>query len=223
MPTVAQRAGELALTLAQWARWGVTPLVVTQPEDWPLNQASQRRNAERALRAALDTRPAATHVLFCEDDVDLAPDVPTWLPALMRLDGPTTFFLVGNFYYPPHIQQQIAERAPLDECVVIVPRLHHWWGTQAVLLARELVEELLCWESGRTGWDIHLQHYLRAHDVPLYATVPNLAQQRDVRTVMSVLGSHHRSLTFGRPTNGAGTTPGGNREQGTGNSGLVGR
>jgi hypothetical protein len=209
LPTVPSRAAVLAETLAQWARLGVTPLVETQPADWPLGGPSQRRNAERALRRALDERPDVSHVLFTEDDVDLAPDLPAWLPAMRWLDAPVTLFVPLLRHYPPAIRRQIQRGQPLTEGLVPNEHLDGWWGTQAVLLPRRLVEDVLCWESGRHGWDAHLQHYLETHGLTLYVTVPNLVQQRPVRTLMteSADGGQHRSQTFGLPSTGGAISP----------------
>jgi hypothetical protein len=209
LPTVPSRAAVLAETLAQWARFGVTPLVETQPAEWPLSGPSQRRNAERALRRALDARPAATHVLFTEDDVDLAPDLPNWLPALCWLDAPVTLFVPLLRHYPPALRRQVQRGEPLTEGVFPVAHQAEWWGTQAVVLPRELVEAVLCWESGRNGWDAHLSAYLKAHQLPLAVTVPNLVQQRAVRTLMteSEDGGQHRSQTFGQPHTGSAISP----------------
>ena len=118
LPTVSSRAAALSVTLAQWRRLGVTPLVERQPDDWPLGSAPQRRTAERAVRCALDARPDASHVLFTEDDVDLSLELTTWLPTLLLLDAPVTLFVNGTQYYPAHIQAQINARLPLDEGVV---------------------------------------------------------------------------------------------------------
>src|SRR6476619_7604274 len=93
LPTVRLRAAALAETLAQWRQFGVTPLVETQPDDWPLGGASHRRTTERLLRRALDARPDAAYVLFTEDDVDLSPDLPAWLPALKLLRAPVTLYV----------------------------------------------------------------------------------------------------------------------------------
>jgi hypothetical protein len=209
LPSVPARAEVLAQTLAQWARFGVEPLVALQPVDWPLGGPSQRRTAERALRRALDERPDASHVLFTEDDVDLAPDLPNWLPAMRWLDAPVTLFVPTLRHYPPAIRRQIQRGWPLTEGLVPNEHLDGWWGTQAVLLPRQLVEAVLCWESGRYGWDAHLQYYLETHGLTLYVTVPNLVQQRAVRTLMTdnPTAGQHRSQTFGRPSTGSAISP----------------
>jgi hypothetical protein len=204
---VRSRAGALAETLAQWRQFGVTPLVETQPDDWPLGGASQRRNAERALRRALDTRPHAAYVLFTEDDVDLSPALPTWLPALKLLRAPVTLYVTGHLHYSMHIQRQLRAHAPLEEGIFQIVAQHRWFGTLAVLLPRELVEDVLCWESGATGWDVQLQNFLTAQRIRVYVTVPNLAQHRGLPTSASPGRGHERSLTFGQPHTGGGTSP----------------
>ena len=209
LPTVPRRADVLAETLAQWRAFGVTPVVEQQPDDWPLGGASQRRTAERALRRALDERPGASPVLFTEDDLDLAPELPTGLPALVWQDAPVTLFLQGLRHYPPRIRRQIAAGETVEEGLVPVQILPDWWGSQAIVLSRALAEAVLCWESGRTAWDIQLQDYLIAHGLALYVTVPNLVQQRAVPTVMSEAADagQHRSASFGLPSTGGAISP----------------
>jgi hypothetical protein len=207
LPSVRARAAALAETLAQWRRFGVTPLVELQPDDWPLGSSSQRRTAERALRRALDARPDAAYVLFTEDDVDLSPDLPTWLPALKQLNAPVTLYVTGHLHYPLRIQRQLRAHAPLEEGIVQIVAQHRWYGTLAVLLPRELVEDVLCWESGATGWDVQLQSFLTARHIRVSVTVPNLAQHRGLPTSASPGRGHERSLTFGQPHSGGGTSP----------------
>jgi hypothetical protein len=210
LPTVRQRADVLAETLAQWTRLGVTPLVAMQPEDWPLNRSSQRRTAERPLRQALDERPDASHLLFCEDDIDLAPELPSWLPAIVWSGAPVTLFLPLLRHYPADIRKQVQRGQLLTEGLAPVQNLQDWWGTQAVVLPRALVEAVLCWESGRVGWDAQLQDYLVAHGVTLYVTVPNLVQQRGVPPIVaeSTADGAHRSQTFGLPSARDASSPG---------------
>jgi hypothetical protein len=208
LPTVRLRAAVLAETLAQWARHGVTPLVEIQPDDWPVGGASQRRTAEVALRRALDTRPDATHVLYTEDDIDLASDIAGWLPALRALDAAATLYVTGDIHYPLAIRQQLFGGQPLDTGIYALERLERWYGTLAVLLPRDLAEAVLCWESGVHGWDLQLQHFLAAHALPLYVTVPNLVQHRGVPTVASPAGGHERSATFGVAVKGQRLTVG---------------
>jgi hypothetical protein len=209
LPTVPERAAVLAETLRQWGSFGVAPVVELQPADWPLSGASHRRTSERALRRALDERPAASHVLFCEDDIDLAQELPTWLPAICWLDAPVTLFLALAQHYPGHVRRQLGDGTPVSEGMVALRMVKEWWGTQAVVLPRGLVEAVLCWESGRTGWDMQLQNYLLVQRIPLYVTVPNLAQQRGVLTVMptSTDGGAHHSQTFGLPSTRSAISP----------------
>ena len=70
------------------------------------------------------------------------------------------------------------------------------------MLPRALIEAVLCWESGETGWDIQLQNYLTAHGIPIYVTVPNLVQHRGLPTTASPARGHERSVTFGQPSTG---------------------
>jgi hypothetical protein len=207
LPSVAQRTATLAETLAQWRGLGYEPLVETQPGDWPAGGWSQRRTSERVLRRALDARPDATHLLFTEDDVDLAPELALWLPALINVGAPVTLYASGVRHYPRSVVERLHAGAPLPEGIVPVRALADWYGTLGVVLPREVVEEVLCWESGQPGWDTQLQHFLRATGQTLYMTVPNLVQHRGVPTVASPVGGIGRSATFGAAHDGAGWSP----------------
>jgi ferredoxin len=157
---------------------------------------------------ALYKRPDATHVLYTEDDIDLASDIVDWLPALRALGAAATLYVTGDIHYPLVIRQQLFGRQPLDTGIVPLERLKRWYGTLAVLLPRDLAEAVLCWESGVHGWDLQLQHFLVAHALPLYVTVPNLVQHRGVPTVASPAGGHERSATYGMAVKGQRLTVG---------------
>jgi hypothetical protein len=205
IPTVRSRAEVLEETLAEWRRFDVTPLVQLQPDDWPQNGPSQRRNADCTLRRALDERPDASHVLFCEDDVLLAPELEVWIPALTYLGAPSTLFLSGWRNYPRSFSSGTAGAVP--ERLMRVRRMPVWWGTLAILLPRSIAEDVLRWESDLKGWDVHLGAFLRRHAVPLFAPVPNLVQHRGIVSSLHPEKRIERSATFGRPSDGGGISP----------------
>jgi len=206
-PSVRSRADVLALTLAEWQRFGVEPLVHRQPDDWPLTDVSARRNAEATLRVALATAPAARYMLFAEDDILLAPELEQWMHALKTLQAPATLYLNGRLHYPRRWHRQFDGRQPAPEGILRVRLLAGWYGTLAVLLPRWVAEAVLCWSSDWYGWDIHLREFLRRHGLPLYAVNPNPVQHRGVPTTHRPDAGTERSSTFGLPDDRRGISP----------------
>ncbi|RIK39625.1 MAG: hypothetical protein DCC58_14970 [Chloroflexi bacterium] len=205
--SVPGREQTLRETLGEWRQFGIEPLVQVQPADWPRTEKSAFVNAETMLRRLLDEYPQASHLIFSEDDVQVAPELEVWLPGLLWLGAPVTLFLVGWQHYPQQLQQANRETV-LPERIVRVRRMHWFWGSQALLLPRGLVEELLTWRSGRLGWDLHFAAYLRRHAIPLIAPVPNLVQHRgQVSTLHPDREEFPYSTTFGLPSDGSGISP----------------
>lgn len=207
IPSVRPRAAVLEATLAEWRRFGVEPTVQLQPDDWPLSGPSQRRNAERTLRRALDERPDATHILVSEDDILLAPELEVWIPALKQLHAPSTLYLTGLSLYPQSIRLACREGLAIPECIVRIRHIALWWGTLAMLLPRAIAEDSLRWKSQLHGWDIHLQDFFRRRAIPLYAATPNPVQHRGVPTSIPANSGAERSATFGRPSDRGGISP----------------
>jgi hypothetical protein len=207
IPTVAQRADVLQAMLADWARFGVTPIVQLQPADWPLTGDSQRRNADIAIRRAVEERPDARYVLYCEDDILLGPQLELWMPALMNLHAPVTLFLTSHYYLPPALRHRMEKPWAVPERIVRVRGLRNWWGSQAVLMPRDFVDDLLRWESSYACWDIHFKEFLVRHGIPMYAPIPNPVQHRDIVTSIPTNVAIPRSPTYGRPSDGGGISP----------------
>lgn len=201
-PTVCRRAESLAATRAEWERAGAREVVaVCQPSDWPLCPQSQRRNAHRAIAAALDHRPGATHVIFAEDDILVEPRFGERLPALLAAGVPITLFVAARYHYPAGIRRLLDAGSPLDEAVVPIVNGRIWVGSLGLILPRSVAEASQRGASEYVGWDVHLREFLRASGQRLYLTVPNLVQHRDTE---STTGSHRGvvSVTYGYPVEG---------------------
>lgn len=207
IPTVRSRAEALAATVAEWRRFGVTPLVQLQPDDWPHTGESARRNGDALLARVLDECRDARYILYCEDDVLLSPELPYWIPACKHLNAPVTLVLDGERHYPSPLRSRLRSHNPLPERIFLVHKLHEWWGSQCVWLPREIAEQVRDWPSRFYCWDVHLQQFLLQHGVPLYSVFPNLAQHRDV--VSSLHPDRHvlHSRSFGLAGDGSAISP----------------
>lgn len=206
IPTVKQRAEVLDLTVSDWRRIGLDPLVFIQPEDWPIGPSS-KQNSERAIHETLIQRPDARFVLFSEDDIMISDYLLDWLPALLNLNSPVTLCVIGDWHYPPGIRARCRRSRVLPECIIRVANVDAWHGSQAVLMPRWVVERLDPWQSPFHGWDIHFQKFLQEQHLPLYAPVPNPVEHRQVVSTHSVDPAWLHSATFGRPSDHAGVTP----------------
>lgn len=196
----------LAETLVAWRGFGVEPLIQLQPDEWLLGH-SQRRNCDHALERALVEHPAAAYILLSEDDIILAPELETWMPALKLLHAPATLYLNGLTHYPPDIQRRCRAKRTLPEGIIRVLRMGSWYGSLAILMPRAFVESLLRWSSELQGWDIHVQAFLLRNRIPLYAPVPNPVQHRGVPTTHRADAGWERSASYGLPSDGSGVSP----------------
>lgn len=202
IPTVPiRRAAPLAATLAQWRALGAEPVVHRQDPSWPIGHQSNRRSFDLLLRAVVDTRPDATHVLLSEDDIDLHPDLPRVLPTLLDY-AIVTLTLSGTSHYPKRIRDRIHNGQPLPRTVVPITGQATWWGSQGMLLPRDTVQQVLQWQSDKVGWDMHLLDWAQHHRVPIHVAVPNLVQHRGIPSLVSERGGIGRSATYGWPVEG---------------------
>lgn len=195
IPTVPERAALLAETVRQWRARGIDPLVTLQTEA-ERNEARQGGNARRALAAALEQ--AASHILYCEDDVLLAPEVGQRLYGLCALNEAVTLYLASAQRHPARARRWLAgEDASWGEAAIPITGLPHWFGTQAVLLPREIAAGVAASETSR-GADILIRDWLIAHNRPLLVALPNLVQHQGQRSVTSARYHPHVSPSFGR-------------------------
>jgi hypothetical protein len=204
-PTVRPRAAIFEAARAEWRRYGVEPIARVQPDDWPLSNASQRRNADLVLHDALTARPDAGFILMAEDDVLLGPELDLWLPGLKLLGAPVSLFVHRWHLYPNEIRR--LRGRPCPERIVRLRPLQAWWGAIAVLLPRPLAEATLAWRSERVAWDIHLRAFLLAHGIPLLAPVPNPVQHLGAPTSIGGNTGEGHSVTFGLPSDRSGISP----------------
>lgn len=199
IPTVPRRAAPLEATLAQWRQFGVDPVVYQQHPSWPLGHASHRRTCDLLLQGILDHHPDATHVLLAEDDVDLHPDLPDVLPMSMSCDV-AALMVNGTRFYPQWVKDLLTRGERLPRAVVPIEDQAAWWGTQAVLMTRRVVEQVLAWKSDGAGWDIHLRNWTLHTGTKIHTLIPNPVQHRGVPSLASKRGGGlGRSATYNWP------------------------
>src|SRR5690606_40168964 len=76
----------------------------------------------------------------------------------------------------------------LPRAVVPIEDQAAWWGTQAVLMRRRTVEQVLAWESDGAGWDIHLRNWALHTGTKIHTLIPNPVQHRGVPSLASKRG-----------------------------------
>lgn len=87
-----------------------------------------------------------------------------------------------------------------DEIWAMLPA---WWGTQAVLMTRRVVEQVLAWKSDGAGWDIHLRNWALHTGTKIHTLIPNPVQHRGVPSLASKRGGGlGRSATYNWPIEG---------------------
>src|SRR5690606_4334574 len=86
----------------------------------------------------------------------------------------------GTRFYPPWVKDLLARGERLPRAVVPIEDQAAWWGTQAVLMTRRVVEQVLAWESDGAGWDIHLRNGALHTGTKIHTLIPNPVQHRGV-------------------------------------------
>jgi len=195
IPTVAERAAECARTVAQWVALGVSVATFLTPAGLPRGPRTHGRIGRLALAEGAERAGA---VLFCEDDVDLAPDLARHLPTLLSAGRVITLYLPGSRFYPTRLRQ-----GPWPELrLTYVVGLRQWFGSQCLLLPRAVAAALAREPEPEkdldAGLDMVVRRWLLREGQTLWATVPNLAQHRSPPSVTSPRYKAHHSISFGR-------------------------
>lgn len=188
IPTVRERAGICAETVAQWRVLGIDPRVSCMPDDAPRSPAQQGRWGRACLASA-----RGQHVLFCEDDVLLDSRIAALLPTLAAQPHTVTLYLPGKRFYPPRIWRQPRPATPL---LFPIANLKQWFGAQCLFLPAAHVPALLSEPHAPVGFDLIIRDYLFTHHLSLYSIYPNLVQHLSPPSVTSRRYKAHRSLTW---------------------------
>jgi protein-L-isoaspartate O-methyltransferase len=168
--------------------WGSDPEVIEQPADWPGGYESAARNYKRALeRVAAD---GCDFALVLEDDVRVCRHLRHNLLSLPLVKRDQCDFL--GLFVPdliadpwerqePHLGYRLAR--PLYSGPDRLWEKHRLWGAQACLLSRRFVLAALAeWDRYRKGQDTRLISVCSAHGLPMWYTLPCLAEHAPLRS-----------------------------------------
>jgi len=205
MISCAQREHARAQTIPQLARQGLEPLVFLSP----CNPASHLGNAAVARRALEFAALLNAPTLFCEDDIDLAPDFGWFIDHAdpQRI----TFLFMSELtqgrkpnravaLYGPDVAEEAFSGRPMRRRFV---QARHWnglWGTQCLLLPRRAVSDLADdLQKPYASFDEHLRAYLERTRQKAMVALPNPVQHRGVRVAREGPGCGYRSYTYNSP------------------------
>lgn len=183
----AARTEARAVTLPQLEAAGLQPRVFLSPCD-DTQPAGGRGNAlvsAKALRAALEAR---ADLLFCEDDIDLAPDFPRFL-SLARASGTVTYLYlhdVGHYMadrYGLALAHAIQRGEPIDAGLYPLQKQVELSGAQCIYVPFETLTDLPIGvlEAGAMPIDRWLSLYLQHLGVTPLVALPHPVQHRQVR------------------------------------------
>lgn len=192
MISVPQRAQIRLHTLNQLRQFGFEAQVFIR-SDLPLGARNHRAVVVDALRFGLDSnRP---YILFLEDDLDFAAHFSAAVAESMLSGAPVvTLYCAGYRFYPRELKRALKCNLPYESGLYPVANRRRFFGSQALLLSRSFVEQLLTgWRWGyldnRVGW-------IAPPSMMLYA--PNPVQHYGVNLprVCKVLSLPHISHSF---------------------------
>jgi len=136
-------------------------------------------NKANARRVILDTADRGRDLLFCEDDIDLAPDFPAALMAAMRTGQTVTFWLHKAQNHPALVRDLVENGGngvrPGFYRVVDQP---HWFGTQCVYLPAKMVRRCARMPTLHHDSGEPFDSWVRHHIPNLRVALPNPVQHR---------------------------------------------
>ena len=205
MISCQQRHEARAETLPQLEAIGLEPRVFLSPCE-PAGQISNAVVSRDALTWAATT---GLPTLFCEDDIDLAPDF-AWFLEHADPERVTYLFMAeltqGRMpnravsLYGPEVAEVALNALPMPRQLVPTRHWNGLWGTQCLLIpavaVKALVRDLA---EPYTAFDEHLRAYLERSRTPVDVALPNPVQHRGVRTARNGLGSGYRSASYNCP------------------------
>lgn len=202
-----QRADNRRATLAQLEAFGLAPVVVESP----CAPAGPHGNAAAALRAGEVALATPGAWLFCEDDIDLAPDFSWHLQEALELDAVTYLYLNDSptrlrLHHGRPLANAILQQRAIERGAYRVLQRAALFGTQCVLIPERLkakmVELLRAEHRSERGdpFDGRLHTWLRSvPDEDVFVMLPHPVQHRQDRTGREWTERVMRSLSFGIP------------------------
>lgn len=212
MISCEQRTHDRDWTLIQLEAHGVTDCHVVLSPCQPATPAGTIPAAHAALRHALEHGHPTHPILFLEDDLTLAETFRRDLITATHLPAPAATYLYLNdtparlYRHAPLDASAILNRHPIRPGPRRLPDQHAAFGTQAVLLTRDLLEPLLAATAPDaprpgTAFDAILHRHLTTTPVPTFTFLPHPVQHRQARAGKrpEERPADRRSLSFGLP------------------------
>jgi hypothetical protein len=188
--TYQANAASLAATLAsiRESDWGEEPVVVMQPEDWPVSRESGSRNFKRAFQAAVDGK--YDFALVLEDDVRVGQHLRHNVfanPLVKRDQCDYLGLFIPDLIADPWQRQELHLGYRLAKPRYAGPNAlwerNRIWGSQGCLLSRRLlIAALERWDRLVEGQDTRILSVCAEFQLPLWYTAPCLVEHAPVRS-----------------------------------------
>lgn len=204
-----QRHQARAETIPQLERVGLTPTVVLSPcdESQPAGGRGNALAASQAREAALE---AGGDWLFCEDDIDLAPDFPRYLELAQRAGRITYFYLHDvphrmSRRYGLALTSAILAGQPITAGLYELGTNENLTSSQCVYIPQRLVGRLpfATLAAGERPFDVWLSRVMSAEGITPLVALPHPVQHRQVRVAraqpdVKAPDKHSRSFALER-------------------------
>lgn len=208
MISCIQREAARAATVPQFEALGLTPRVFTSP----CAPAGPRGNLEVSRRVVAWAAKVGGHLLFIEDDIDLAPDFIWHLEQAIELDSVTYLYLNDTvsrmkLQLGSDLSRQIVRQRPIERGPRHIKRPVALFGTQCVFIPERLIPRTLevvdqpeRHADSPEPFDGKLHIWLsKDASEKVYTTIPHPVQHRQDRTAREETSRVMRSLSFGNP------------------------
>lgn len=183
-----QREEARAVTVPQIAEaLGAAPTVILSPCD-ESQPAGGRGNALASSQAIKHALTVGADLLFCEDDIDLAPDFPRFLELARRERRVTYFYLHDVGHYMAHrygvpLTHAIQRGDPIRAGLYELKTARNLSGSQCIYLPLEALQAapVHVFAAGNRPMDIWLSQWLHDDGITPLVALPHPVQHRQVR------------------------------------------
>lgn len=199
-----QRHEARALTIPQLEAAGYPPTVFLSP----CNPAGARGNAAVTRRALIHAKETGGHLLFCEDDIDLAPDFPLFVQMAAAVPDRITYLYIHDTPERMHkiyglaLNRHIQSKRPLARGLYPTVNTVDLMGGQCVFIPKPVLDRIN--PDQLIGKGIPCDHFFAAivrHETPgALIALPHPVQHRHDRTARTPSDNpNKRSMSFDLP------------------------
>jgi hypothetical protein len=166
----------------QESDWGEEAIVISQPQDWPLNRESGSRNFKRAMETALTD--GCDYAVILEDDVRvnkyLRHNLST-LPLVQRDQCDYLSLFIPDLIANPWLREEAHLGYRLARPRYLGPhdlwQRKRIWGAQGYLLSKRLMRAAIrSWDHLVEGQDTRMMSVCHNLEVPLWYSMPCLVE-----------------------------------------------